>query len=119
VQQPNVQDVEEEREDRRERRADRAEDRQFNQAGVTGFALAVTSLMFVIVANVYKTNEVRFDFWSGMFNCFSIPVTISGFICSLIGALSKRSADKKLATAGVVISGLLLVTMPFYVWGWK
>jgi hypothetical protein len=107
----------ERREDRIELRRDRQEEREFNQQGVAGFALAVTSLVFVAVAFFYRKPE-GFDFWSGMFNCFSVPVTIAGFICSLVGVLAKRSTDKKLAIVGLVISGVLLGLMPFYV-GWR
>ena len=50
VRSTDLQDIQEEREERRERREERQENREYNQDGVKGFALAVTSLMLVIVA---------------------------------------------------------------------
>ena len=80
------------------------EDRGTNGVGALGFALGLTTLIFLFgAANVRK----EFPIYLAAASCFGVPSALIALVCSIVGCL-RKGRSKVFSVIGVGI-GILLV----------
>lgn len=75
-----------------------------NGIGAAGFALTLTTLLFLFsAAAAYK----ELPFYLAIASCFSVPTSLIGLVCSIIGCL-RKGRPKLFSLLGVAL-GMFLV----------
>ena len=97
--------TEEKRKDLEETRQYRKEDRAGNGIGAAGFAIGLTTLIFLFsAAALHKEIPIYLVFAS----CVSVPTALLGLMCSIIGCL-RKGRPKFFSLFGVALGAFLVL----------
>lgn len=81
------------------------DDRSSNLIGITGFALGVTTLVFLFsAAALFK----EIPAYLGCASCAGLPTGLIALACSIIGAL-RKGRPKVFSILGIIVNAILIL----------